>query len=116
MMLNIGAIKHCLEEYRYHPCLEEDYGIGDEQYREAMRTLKEIQFILIERVAATHSREQLVARIKDIKIQELKTRLKDKRLEDVIGDLLASGFYPLDDGCETIMSEQVGMADHVILP
>jgi hypothetical protein len=116
MMLNIGAIKHCLEQYRYHLCHEEDYNIGDEKYREAMRTLKEIQFMLIERVAATHSRDQLVARIKDIKIQELKTRLKDKRLEDVIGDLLASGFYPLDDECETIMSEQVGMADHVILP
>jgi hypothetical protein len=116
MMLNIGAIKHCLELYRYHLCHEADYGVGDEQYREAMRTLKEIQLMLIERVAATHSRDQLVARIKDIKIQELKTRLKDKSLEDVIGDLLASGFYPLDDECETIMSEQVGMADHVILP
>jgi hypothetical protein len=115
MMLNIGAIKYCLEQYKCH-ATHEKLDIPDEHYREAIRTLKEIQFMLIERVAATHSREQLVARIKDIKIQELKTRLKDKRLEDVIGDLLASGFYPLDDECETIMSEQVGMADHVILP
>jgi len=116
MMLNIGAIKHCLEEYRYHPCLEEDYGVGDEKYREAMRTLKEIQFMLIERVAATHSKDQLIARIKDIQIQEIKAKMKDNSLENVLGDLLEEGFFPLNQECETIMSEQVGMADHVILP
>ena len=116
MILNIGAIKHCLELYKYHLNHDEDYGVGDEHYREAKRTLKEIELMLIERVAATHSREQLVARIKDIKIQELKTRLKDKSFEDVIGDLLEQGFYPLNDECETIMSEMVATADQVILP
>ena len=116
MMLNIGAIKHCLEQYRYHLCHEEDYNIGDEKYREAMRTLKEIQFMLIEKVAATHSQDQLIARIKDIQIQEIKAKLKNNTLENVLGDLLEEGFFPLNQECETIMSEQVGMADHVILP
>jgi hypothetical protein len=112
MMLNIGAIKHCLELYKTHYC---DY-VGDSDYKEAMRTLKEIQFMLIDRVAATHSREQLVARIKDMWIQELKTKLKDKTFEDVIGKLLEDGFFPLGDECETIMSEQIGMANKVIFP
>jgi hypothetical protein len=112
MILNIGAIKHCLELYKTHYC---DY-VGDSDYKEAKRTLKEIQFMLIDRVAATHSREQLVARIKDIKIQELKTKLKDKSFEDVIGDLLEQGFFPLADECETVMSEMVATADQVILP
>jgi hypothetical protein len=116
MILNIGAIKHCLELYKYHLNHDEDYGVGDEHYREAMRTLKEVELMLIERVAATHSREQLVARIKDIKIQELKTKLKDKSFEDVIGDLLEQGFFPLAEECETIMSEMVATADQVILP
>ena len=116
MMLNIGSIKHCLENYKFHLCHNENYGVGDEHYREAKRTFREIELMLIERVAATHSREQLVARIKDTKIQELKTRLKDASFEDVIGDLLEQGFYPLADECETVMSEMVGTADQVILP
>jgi hypothetical protein len=115
MILNIGAIRYCLEQYKCH-ATHEKLDIPDEHYREAMRTLKEIELMLIERVAATHSREQLVARIKDIKIQELKTRLKDKSFEDVIGELLEQGFYPLNDECETVMSEMVATADQVILP
>jgi hypothetical protein len=49
-------------------------------------------------------------------IQELKTKLKDKTFEDVIGKLLEDGFFPLGDECETIMSEQIGMANKVIFP
>ena len=116
MMLNIGAIRHCLEQYRYHLCHEADYSIGDEQYREAMRTLKEVELMLIEKVAATHSKDQLVARIKDMQIKEIKEKMKTKSFEDVIGDLLEEGFFPLNQECETYMSEQVGMADLVILP
>lgn len=112
MILNIGAIKHCLELYKTHYC---NY-VGDADYKEAMQTLKEIELMLIDRVAATHSREQLVARIKDIKIQEFKTRLKDKSFDEVFGDLLEQGFYPLADECETVMSEMVATANQVILP
>lgn len=115
MILNIGAIKYCLEQYKCH-ATEEELDIPDGYYREAKRTLKEIQFMLIDRVAATHSREQLVARIKDMWIQELKTKIKDKTFEDVIGKLLEDGFFPLSDECETAMSEQVGMGDQVIFP
>ena len=116
MMLNIGAIRHCLEQYRYHLCHESDYSTGDEQYREAMRTLKEVELMLIQKVAATHSRDQLVARIKDMQIKEIKEKMKSKSFEDVMGDLLEEGFFPLNQECETIMSEMVGMADLVILP
>jgi hypothetical protein len=114
MILNIGAIKYCLEQYKSHATYEK-LDIPDEHYKEAIQTLKEIEIMLIERVAATYSRDQLVERIKHTKIQELKTRLKDASFEDVIGDLLEQGFYPLADECETVMSEMVGRADQVIL-
>ena len=115
MILNIGAIKYCLEQYKSHATYEK-LDIPDEHYKEAIQTLKEIETMLIERVAATYSRDQLVERIKHTKIQELKTRLKDASFEDVIGDLLEQGFYPLADECETVMSEMVGTANQVILP
>jgi hypothetical protein len=67
-------------------------------------------------VAATQSKEQLIARMKDMWIQELKEKMKHKTFEDVLGDALEDGFFPLNQECETYMSEQVGMADHVILP
>jgi hypothetical protein len=72
--------------------------------------------MLIEKVAATHTREQLVARMKDIKIQELKFKIKYDGLDNALSQLLDEGFLPLEQECKTYMSEQVGMADHVILP
>jgi hypothetical protein len=116
MMLNIGAIKHCIEMYKYHLCHEEEYEQGDANYREAIRALKEIELILIEKVRQTHSVDQLKARMKDIKIAQIREKMKRSTFENVMGELLEEGFFPLSEECETYMSEQVGSADLVILP
>jgi len=118
MILNMGAIKKCLELYKYHlcHCKDEDDVYGDENYREATRTLKEIELMLIEKVSQTHSVDQLKVRMKDIKIAEIREKMKTSTFEDVMGELLEEGFFPLSEECETYMSEQVGSADLVILP
>ena len=118
MILNIGAIRKCLELYKYHlcHCKDEDDVYGDENYRDATRTLKEIELMLIEKVKETHTTEQLKARMKDLKIAEIREKMKASTFEDVMGQLLEEGFFPLEQECETYMSEQVGMADLVILP
>ena len=118
MILNMGAIKKCLELYKYHlcHCKDEDDVYGDENYREATRTLKEIELMLIEKVSQTHSVDQLKVRMKDIKIAEIREKMKTSTFENVIGELLEEGFFPLSEECETYMSEQVGSADLVILP
>jgi DNA replication initiation complex subunit (GINS family) len=113
MILNIGAIRHCLEQYKCHSTHN---GLPDDHYKESMQTLKDIQLMLIDRVSATYTRDQLIERIKHTKIQKLKDELVTKSFEDVIGKLLQDGFFPLDEECETIMSEIVGMSDTVILP
>jgi len=114
----MGAIKKCLELYKYHlcHCKDEDDVYGDENYREATRTLKEIELMLIEKVSQTHSVDQLKVRMKDIKIAEIREKMKTSTFENVIGELLEEGFFPLSEECETYMSEQVGSADLVILP
>jgi len=118
MMLNIGAIRRCLELYKYHlcHCKDQDDVYGDDNYKEATRTLKEIELILIEKVRQTHSVDQLKARMKDIKIAEIREKMKRSTFENVMGELLEEGFFPLSEECETYMSEQVGSADIVILP
>jgi ribosome maturation protein Sdo1 len=112
MMLNIGAIKHCLELYKYHLCHED----GDENYELAIDTINNIREFLPHLLEHTLTREQMVAQFKDIKIKELKEKMKTNSFESVIGEFLDEGSFPLTEECESYMCEQIALANLIILP
>jgi len=118
MILNIGAIRKCLELYKYHlcHCKDEDDAYGDDNYKSAIQTLNNIREFLPHLLEHTLTREQMVAQFKDIKIKELKEKMKTNSFESVIGEFLDEGSFPLTEECESYMCEQIALANLIILP